>query len=208
MKSLKTACTTLLLLTSSMLFFSSAQEVENHFDAFTSASKYLSIKGGTITKSSATIEWYEWYENDSDINHYLLLWGKEEGVFTDTLNLRPYENKKVISTVIQPLEESTTYYAQFFREYKETKYITDFYFNTPPLPSGVNDRSIQNNLLFPEKLSEISIFTINGKLVTQVSTFPKDVSGLLSKLTPPGMYLVSYRAGKKIIKSERILIGQ
>jgi hypothetical protein len=206
MRSLKTACTTPLLLTLSMLFYSSAHQVDT-LDAFTSASKRMQVKAGLVSSSMLAIQWYEWYDL-THVDAYLLMWGKESEVFTDTISLQP-KGKSDSLIVINDLEENTKYYAQFYRVYEENVIVaTPFEFTTLSV-TKVTRRSVTNNLFLSDNISEVVVFTTDGKeIVHQAFTEKTGIRGILSNLTTPGMYLVSYRAGKKRIRSERILIGQ
>ena len=88
MRSIRIACFALLL-TSSLTTPIAAQP--DLVDGFSSASKRLSVKGGVISTTTAAIIWNEWYTS-KNVNEYLIMWGKDQGVFTDTLDLLPYTN--------------------------------------------------------------------------------------------------------------------
>ena len=185
------------------------QEDVNTFDAFTSASKRLKIEGGTISKTSASILWNEWWEDDFHVDAYLLLWGKENGNFSDTLNLKPYVNKTTNTAVLESLEENTTYYARFCRVFEDSAYITDFYFNTPPLPPAVKTpapiyRTRQNAAIL-----SFSIYSLDGKSMCRRSSISPDYQ-MHSVLNPStsGTYLIQYFSGDEKTFATRMVVNR
>ena len=213
MRSIKNACFALLL-TSSLTIPIAAQDTPNNlFDGFTSASKRLTIKGGQVDTSGPTatvsVTWWEWYADDNEVNEYLLMWGTQPGVYSDTLNLEPYTEKIDNVAVIEGLTKNTTYYAQFWRVYEEEKKVaTEFLITTTPV-SVINNRIPDRQLSLSEKITDIALYSIDGRQIAlETYTSPNALNGVLSKVPSPGTYVLSYCSGKKPIRTEQILINQ
>ncbi len=104
-------------------------------DGFTSATRKLTVDSIIVFHDHAEVYWEEYYDGkDPQIVAYRIEWGKTEGTYTDTLNLKPFEPKTDIITTIPNLEPNTTYYCQFYRDWHGTIKKTPFSFTTPSKP--------------------------------------------------------------------------
>lgn len=104
-------------------------------DGFTSATRKLRVDSVLVYRDSALVYWWEYYELDADVLQYRIEWGKDPTNFTDTLELKPYVFRTVTISTIPNLEPSTTYYAQFYRDWHGTVKKTTFNFTTPNPPA-------------------------------------------------------------------------
>ncbi len=189
--------------------FSFAQDVEyNKVDGFTSASKYFSVDSIFIYRTYAVIYWWEYYESDSDIRSYRIDWGTDTASFTNTLDLKPYIFNSTMVDTIQSLADSTEYYGRFFRDYKGRAYITNFRFNTPPLPNSVR-QSRPPRLRSVSGIASIDLFTIDGKRISHLPVDQHtDLNAIGNAVKSPGLYIVQFRGNAgQLIKAEKILIG-
>lgn len=98
-------------------------------DAFTSASKYLKIDSVLVYSDSAIVYWWDYY-NNGDL--HLIKWGTNSEVYTDSIDLIPFDEKTRVQTTLRSLTPETHYYAEFFRVYNRGNPVrTKFEFTTP-----------------------------------------------------------------------------
>ncbi len=185
-------------------------------DAFTSASRKLNVDSGWVYRDKAVLYWVEYYECDFDVAAYFIRWGTQPGVFTDTLKLLDreqvpelyYAHQTTNAATITGLAENTAYYAQFYRDYKYKGYITDFRFNTPPLPryNVIHPRPLR--LRSAEAVTGVDLYSINGRLLRHIAVDRStDLSNIWSSLRLSGLYVVKYSGDSRVIGSEKILFG-
>ncbi len=185
-------------------------------DAFTSAtSKHtLIVDSGWVYRDRAVLYWVELLECEYDVNAYYIRWGTQPGVFTDTLHLLDhqqgicYEKKTTNTATITGLTENTEYYAQFYRDYKNIGYITDFRFNTPPLPryNVIHPRPLR--LRSAESVTGVDLYSIDGRLLRHIAVDRStDLSNIWSSLRLSGLYVVKYSGDYRVIGSEKVLFG-
>ena len=94
-------------------------------DAVSSASRRFEILGGKAYKDYAEVTWSDDYSNGSE---HTLKWGKK--YLDNSINLKPFFSREVITTTITGLTPGTTYKAQFYRLFHSVDYVTNFTFTT------------------------------------------------------------------------------
>lgn len=212
---------------SAISFSDVLEDASNTIDAFTSSSIYHSLKIHTskATSNSAEINWWEDWEIDNHVRRYEIMWGTEDGVYTDTINLNPYEDSVVNNTVLTGLQPGTKYYAFIYRDYNGHLYNRDFVFTTPPLdpipPVPEDDPGYidPSHVAFPKQplsknafreIANVKVSTLSGR---EVSTFPyisrNNTTTMItrSKLVP-GLYIATFMSKKKsALSSVRFLIN-
>lgn len=188
--------------------YTPAQVSENvyTFDAFTSASEALEVYGGSIYPTYAIVQWWEWYEDEPHVGTYQLQWGTESGLFTDTIDLKPFERKTVTATTISPLADNTTYHARFFRVFEEEATITEFEFKTPPLPNPIKAPVPIHPVYRNADISSFSRYSLNGKLIYKGGI--SSDNRIFSVLNPAtsGTYLIQYYSGKTSVMTTRRIL--
>jgi hypothetical protein len=213
------------------LFVSSnavASEQCNTIDAFTSASIYhsLKIQQSQAYKNYAIIHWSEDWKDELKVFSYKLLWGTQPGVFTDSLNLKPFTQKALNIDTLLSLQENTKYYAQFYRDYNHEyePFLRNFCFTTPPLPTippiSADDpgylpvnfaKPLPHYVVANHEINAIDIYTATGKRVahTAISSVKNINSIINSSIKTPGLYIAYFKGiNNQLLLSEKILINK
>jgi hypothetical protein len=212
------------LLSFNLLF---AQNEEcNTIDAFTSASIYKSLKiqPSQACKNYAIINWWEFY-GKKNVFAYNIKWGKQKGVYTDSLNLMQFvpDSQKLHSVRLENLTENTEYYGLIYRDYNHDIDLRDFRFTTPPLPPvlpvPVTDPgyvSVKIKHLLPHnvvnyKINAVDIYTAAGKRIAHLTTSSaKNISTRInSRIKTPGLYIACFKnINNTVLTSQKILINR
>jgi len=112
------------------VLYSQSAFSQNTIDGVTAASgaRGLTIRGGKAYADSATITWWDYYNNGQVHD---LLWGTTES-YGNTKSLKPFTARTDVTTTIKGLQPNTKYYAAIHRTYpsKGSDVTTKFQFTT------------------------------------------------------------------------------
>jgi hypothetical protein len=166
-----------------------------------------------VSKNYAVINWKEYWKQDIKVHIYSIKWGKKGGIFTDSLNLLPYDSGVVNSDTLHSLTESTEYWAEFNRDYNRKLYQDTFYFNTPTLPTvppvSVITPSVKPHSSLLDNARFLDLYSANGKRVfhTALNSL-NQITIHQNSIKTPGMYIACYKnSNNQTLISEKLLIN-
>jgi hypothetical protein len=193
------------------LSFGQGSTEVNKIDGFTSASIKLMVDSVLVYRDHADVYWWEKYPDSVEILKYQIEWGTKDSIhYTDTLKLQPYKKLTRYVAKIQPLNDSTTYFAQFHRDYHGTVKYTKFSFNTPPLQNSVRHTLRPWVMPSSKNITGLDMYTMSGRRVFHADIARNvDAGSIRPQVSAPGLYIVNYTgAGNKLVNSEMSLFGR
>lgn len=210
MKKLRTIGLFPIIVSLAAIAFAQGSTEYNKVDGFTSASFKLRVDSILVYRTYAEVYWWEFYELDADIIKYCIEWGKDSTKFTETVELRPYIFKTITKTRIEPLTDSTAYFAQFHRDWHGTVKKTPFKFNTPPLPNSIRQVRSPRFASPSKNVTGIDLYTVSGKRVFHADISKGvDATTIKPQVAAPGLYIMNYTdAANGIVKSEKSFFGR